>query len=262
MLKKILNERSKFDYYFREADGDTDDKVSVKVVPKDNSGTDYNDDTTNVTVRPRSNRGTDYNDDGEDSDNTTNASAGEPSTSDTNDNNDDNDTGNEPDTGDGDDYNDDDTGDNENDGDGDNGGDTGNEPDTGDGTDYTDDESQGDNDDDNTEDGTASDEQNGNQSDDTSKKYSLYIRYLRLYDMIDGFSEKIRAVVKDDPSQNAVINKVVDNLNDLHDGMYEYMTIKFMTATYVEAVIYFETVINCVRLNFELLRNNKINLKQ
>ena len=80
--------------------------------------------------------------------------------------------------------------------------------------------------------------------------------------MIDGFSEKIRAVVKDDPSQNAVINKVVDNLNDLHDGMYEYMTIKFMTATYVEAVIYFETVINCVRLNFELLRNNKINLKQ
>ena len=230
MLKKILNERSKFDYYFREADGDTDDKVSVKVVPKDNSGTDYNDDTTNVTVRPRSNRGTDYNDDGEDSDNTTNASAGEPSTSDTNDNNDDNDTGNEPDTGDG--------------------------------TDYTDDESQGDGDGDNTEDGTTGDEQNGNQSDDTSKKYSLYIRYLRLYDMIDGFSEKIRAVVKDDPSQNAVINKVVDNLNDLHDGMYEYMTIKFMTATYVEAVIYFETVINCVRLNFELLRNNKINLKQ
>ena len=81
-------------------------------------------------------------------------------------------------------------------------------------------------------------------------------------DETDGFSEKIRAVVKDDPSQNAVINKVVDNLNDLHDGMYEYMTIKFMTTTYVEAVIYFETVINCVRLNFELLRNNKINLKQ
>lgn len=260
MLKRILNETSKFDYYFREADGDEGDSVSVKVVPRENRGTDYNDDSTNVSVAPRANRGTDYNnDEGDTSSDNTDSSSEEPSTSndntdDTNDSGNDNnesDTGNEPDTGDGDDYNDDSSGES--------GDDTGNEPDTGDdGTDYNDDSESDDGED--TSDDT-SDESDG-QNQDNSKKYSLYLRYLKLYDMIDSFVEKIQAVIKDDPSQNAVINKVVDNLNDLHDGMYEYMTIKFMAATYVEAVIYFETVVNCIRLNFELLRNNKINLKQ
>lgn len=243
MIKKILNDVSKFDFYFREADGDEGDNISVKVVPRENRGTDYNDDTTNVTVTPRTNRGTDYTNDTED--NTENdAATEEPTDTETNDtdtantdttetetntetDNEDNDTVVEPDTGD-------------------------------DGTDYNDGV-----DDDNAE--TTDDTDTATDAVDDGerrKKYSLYLRYLKLYNMIDTFSEKIRNVVKDDASQNAVINKVVDNLNNLYDGMYEYMTIKFMNSSYMECVIYFETIINCIRLNFELLRNNKINLKQ
>lgn len=244
MIKKVLNEVSKFDFYFREADGDDgNDNVSVKVVPRENRGTDYNDDTTNVSVAPRTNRGTDYNN--ETDENTPDNDETEEPTDDTNttdtENNNENDT----------DVDTDDTND-----------DTVTEPDTGDdGTDYNDDDVDNTETDDNTEDNTEDNVDNNNDA-DRAKKYSLYLRYLKLYDMIDTFSEKIRTVVKDDSSQNAVINKVVDNLNDLYDGMYEYMTIKFMNASYMEAVIYFETVINCIRLNFELLRNNKINLKQ
>lgn len=246
MIKKVLNEVSKFDFYFREADGDDgNDNVSVKVVPRENRGTDYNDDTTNVSVAPRTNRGTDYNN--ETDENTPDNDETEEPTDDTNttdtDVETDTENNNENDT----DVDTDDTND-----------DTVTEPDTGDdGTDYNDDDVDNTETDDNTEDNV-----DNNNDADRAKKYSLYLRYLKLYDMIDTFSEKIRTVVKDDSSQNAVINKVVDNLNDLHDGMYEYMTIKFMNASYMEAVIYFETVINCIRLNFELLRNNKINLKQ
>lgn len=241
MIKKVLNEMSKFDFYFREADGDEDgDNVSVKVVPRENRGTDYNDDTTNVSVAPRTNRGTDYNNDPDD--NTPNDGETEEPTDTNNTTNDDTEV--DPDA--------------ENDTDGGTD-DTVTEPDTGDGgTDYTDDEDV-----DNTEtDDNTEDNVDTTNDADRAKKYSLYLRYLKLYDMINTFSEKIRNVVKDDASQNAVINKVVDNLNDLYDGMYEYMTIKFMNSSYMEAVIYFETVINCIRLNFELLRNNKINLKQ
>ena len=246
MIKKVLNEVSKFDFYFREADGDDgNDNVSVKVVPRENRGTDYNDDTTNVSVAPRTNRGTDYNN--ETDENTPDNDETEEPTDDTNttdtDVETDTENNNENDT----DVDTDDTND-----------DTVTEPDTGDdGTDYNDDDVDNTETDDNTEDNVDND-----NDADRAKKYSLYLRYLKLYDMIDTFSEKIRTVVKDDSSQNAVINKVVDNLNDLYDGMYEYMTIKFMNASYMEAVIYFETVINCIRLNFELLRNNKINLKQ
>ena len=60
MLKKFLNPVSPYEKYFKEADGDENDQVSVTVAPRQNRGTDYSDDSNNVTVAPRSNRGTDY----------------------------------------------------------------------------------------------------------------------------------------------------------------------------------------------------------
>lgn len=257
MLKKILNEVSKFDLYFREAEEDEGGNVEVKVAPRANRGTDYSDETTKVNAAPRNNRGTDYTED----DDTAN---------DTETNTDNNDTENQPDDNTEDnaeDYTDDedntdDTGNDDNTDDTsneDNADDTGNEPDTGEAEDYTDDSS----------DDTQQDNTSDNQTDDTPtpsaddrKKYNLYLRFLKLIDMIDSFTDKLRNIVKDDPVQNAVLSKVVDNLTELHDTMYEYMTVKFITAKYVEALIYFETIISVVKLNFELIRNNKINLKQ
>ena len=239
MLKKILNEVSKFDLYFREAEEDEGGNVEVKVAPRANRGTDYSDETTRVNAAPRNNRGTDYTED----DDTPN---------DTETNTDSTDTENQPD--DNTEDNAEDYTDNE-----DNTDDTGNEPDTGEAEDYTNDSS----------DDTQQDNTSDNQTDDTAtpsaddrKKYNLYLRFLKLIDMIDSFTDKLRNIVKDDPVQNAVLSKVVDNLTELHDTMYEYMTVKFITAKYVEALIYFETTISIVKLNFELIRNNKINLKQ
>ena len=100
------------------------------------------------------------------------------------------------------------------------------------------------------------------QSADDRKKYNLYTRFLKVYAMINSFNDKIKNIVKDDPVQNAVLNRVSDNLDELYETMYEYMTVKFVTAKYIEAMIFFETVLGCIRLNFELIRNNKINLKQ
>ena len=249
MLKKILNEVSKFDLYFREAEEDEGGNVEVKVAPRANRGTDYSDETTRVNAAPRNNRGTDYTED----DDTPNDTETNTDNADTENQPDDNTEDNAEDYTDNED-NTDDTG-NEADTDDD----TGNEPDTGEAEDYTNDSS----------DDTQQDNTSDNQTDDASapsaddrKKYNLYLRFLKLIDMIDSFTDKLRNVVKDDPVQNAVLSKVVDNLTELHDTMYEYMTVKFITAKYVEALIYFETTISVVKLNFELIRNNKINLKQ
>ena len=249
MLKKILNEVSKFDLYFREAEEDEGGNVEVKVAPRANRGTDYSDETTRVNAAPRNNRGTDYTED----DDTPNDTETNTDNADTENQPDDNTEDNAEDYTDNED-NTDDTG-NEADTDDD----TGNEPDTGEAEDYTNDSS----------DDTQQDNTSDNQTDDASapsaddrKKYNLYLRFLKLIDMIDSFTDKLRNIVKDDPVQNAVLSKVVDNLTELHDTMYEYMTVKFITAKYVEALIYFETIISVVKLNFELIRNNKINLKQ
>ena len=273
MLKKILRDKSAFERYFKEADDD-EDKVSVTVAPRRNRGTDYGDDTNNIRVVPHQRRGTDYgdgmNNDGIDdaSNNIEDVSTdpnntGEPS--------EENEPVSEPDLGEGGtDYGADDTGDDggiEEDEDMGDKGDTAGGPDLGDGgTDYGDDTG------DSGEDGDASETseetpsenspENPEDADERLKKYHMYKRYMNLYNIIDTFIEKLRNIVKSNAVENAVIKRVYNNLTDVHTNMFDYMTIKFKKASYVEVLIYFETVISIVRLNFELIRNNKINLKQ
>lgn len=258
MIKKIAIQRSSFERYFMEADGEDDTKVSVTVAPRKNRGTDYGseEDGTNVTVAPRANRGTDYGADDDDG-NEDEAPTDEPDGGKE-------DTPGGPDTGDdGSDYTDDGDGEDDDgaaadDTTGDEDADDG--PDTGDdGTDYTDDGDDGEEGDGGEEDGDGDDADN-KPSEEDIKKYNMYRRYLRLYRVIESIIEKIRDVVKNDAAKNAVIKRVTSTLTDLNQNMFDFMTVKYSTASYVAIKVYFETVIATVRLNFELLKNNRINL--
>jgi hypothetical protein len=287
MLKKIYTQDDAFNRYFREAEGD-DDTVSVTVAPRANRGTDYNDDTTKVNVSPRNNRGTDYS-----ADDTQNADNPTDDTDNANDNTNDNTTepndndnpadANEPASDEATDYSSDNADDNadttqDEETTGDEGGDdeetTGDEggddedvpdgPDTGDdGTDYT---STGD--DEGSEDDTGNDEESsenetsGEDTKEKENKFYMYKRYMYLYNTLDGFIDKIQLIVKDDVTQNAVLKTVTNNLIDLKQNMFDYMTLRYKSASYIQILLYFETAISIIKLNFELLRNNKINLKQ
>lgn len=265
MLKKFTNPTTPFAMYFKEADGDDTDSVSVTVAPRQNRGTDYNDDSNTVTVGPRNNRGTDYSqaDDAED-DTADDTPPDEPA---------DDAPPAEPDTGDDEatDYSDDgDDPDADPDATGDEGADgdeeaAPDEPDTGGegAEDYTDDSGTDGGDDTAADDGSG--EGNGptpEEQAENNKKYHMYKRFMHLYNLLEVFIDKSRNIVKPDASQNAVIKTFANNLTDLYENMFDFMTIRYKSSSYVQILIYFETIISTVRLNFELLKNNKINLKQ
>lgn len=258
MLKKFQTPISTFEKYFREAD-DNEDQVSVTVAPRKNRGTDYGDDSTNVRVAPRNNRGTDYSSDDE-------QEQEDKTQPEEQDNEPEDYSSTEP-------YNQDDQPQEQQE-ENEDGSDDQEEqntdgPNLGDGED---DYSSSDNTSDESGDENSDEEQNdSDNSDDTQseedknealKKYHLYKRFLHLYNIIESFIEKIRNVVKSDSTQNAVIKTVTNSLTDLTENMFDFMTIRYKSASYVQVLIYFETVISIVKLNFELLRNNKINLKQ
>lgn len=248
MIKKIPNVSLSYYKYFVEAD-DEEETVSVKVAPRKNRGTDYADDTTNIKVSPDETEGdaTDYGTEDDAMDDTT---PEEDTTDDI--------ATDGPDTGDdGTDYGADDggeeTGAETEDGDAEGGPDTG---DDGEATDYSaDGDTEGD-----TE--TTDDTDNTTDDVDKRKKYNIYKRYLNIYEMTNNFLEKLRSIVTSNPVDNSVIKVVINNFNDLRDNMYDYMTIRFKDESYVQILIYFETIISIIKLNFELLRNNHINLKQ
>ncbi len=269
MLKKFSNPMSPFAMYFKEAPGDENDNVSVTVAPRKNRGTEYDNDTNAITVGPRTNRGADYTQ--EDEPEPQNEPA--PATDDTPE-----ETPTEPDTGDdeGTDYSaDGDAEDNPEEGDeapaeggeeGDEGadGDAPDEPDTG-GDEATDYSADGDDEgtpDEGGDDGGGNEEQSEEDKVEANKKYHMYKRFMHLYNLLEVFIEKCRNIVKPDASQNAVIKTVANNLTDLYDNLFDYMTIKYKSATYIQVLLYFETAISVIQLNFELLKNNKINLKQ
>ena len=270
MLKKFSNEISSFMRYIKEADGD--DQVSVTVAPRQNRGTDYSDDSNNVNVPPRANRGTDYSADTADDEPAADTDQGNQDAGD--------DTPAEPDTGDdGTDYSNDDNADNPDEGNEENNddppaqdeggededqGDAPAEPDTGDGgTDYSSDNGGDDAGGEDTGNEENSEDSGSNESDDEKlKKYHMYTRFVHLYNILNSMIEKCKNVVKPDAIQNAVIKTVINNLSDVYDNMFDFMTIKYKSSTYVQILFYYETVISVVQLNFELLRNNHINLKQ
>lgn len=280
MIEAVPIKRSLFNSYMFEAPGDDDEggNVSVSVAPRANRGTDYGDDTVKATVRPTAARGaTDYGADYDASDDAPaddTADAGDDTatdysadddtvTDDTRDEGGDDDADTATDYGadDGDDAGDtgDESGDDADpDAEGDGGDDTDSPTDYG-ADDAGGDDSSGDSGDDS---GDSNNSGNGTNKGEALRKFHMYARFQHLYNVIETFIEKLRDVVKDDPAQNAVIKRVTTNFDNLHDNLYDFMMVKFSRASYVELLVYMEQAVAICKLNFELLKNNRIELKQ
>lgn len=280
MIEAVPIKRSLFNSYMFEAPGDDDEggNVSVTVAPRANRGNDYGDDTVRATVRPTASRGaTDYgadDDAGDDAPADDTADAGDDTatdysadddtaTDDTGDEGGDDDADTATDYGadDGDDAGD--TGDESgNDADSDAEGDGGDDTDSP--TDYGADDAGGDDssDDSGNDSGDSGNGGNNSNKGEALRKFHMYARFQHLYNVIETFIEKLRDIVKDDPAQNAVIKRVVTNFDNLHDNLYDFMMVKFARASYVELLVYMEQAVAICKLNFELLKNNRIELKQ
>lgn len=287
MIEKIPRQRSFFNQYMFEAPGD-DDKTTVSEEQR----------PRRIGGRPTTNRGnTDYgadndsdnddtptaqttNNEADDEDGPTDYGAEDNTPNDTDDTADDQTTTADDNNDSGDDASDDDTatdygaddGDDTDDNTSDDGGasDSGDEGDSGndsDGpTDYGSDGA-----DDNNSDNASSDSgnqsssgynDNGDSKGEALRKFHMYGRFTHLYEVIENINEKLRDIVKDDPTQNAVIKRVTGNFNTLHDNLYDFMMVRFQKSSYVELLIYMENALAIAKLNLELLRNNRIELKQ
>lgn len=127
-------------------------------------------------------------------------------------------------------------------------------------TDYTD-ETNPDNTDDTTSD-NPDDSQDGDNEDIQTQKYNLYREFMRLYSSIKRYISKLENTVKDDINGNMVIISVTKKLREIQDLIYEYLTVKFHSTEYSEALLYFHTCIETIELTFKLLKNNEIFIKQ
>ena len=153
--------------------------------------------------------------------------------------------------------------------DGDAGGDDA--PETGDDTNFADvagDETGTEDDEGNTDDANGDDAANQGTADEKSKpgaeydstrKYNLFKEYMSLYNACDNYISKLENILKDDTVQNQIIRTSVNNLRDIKDIIYDYMTIKYPINSYIQSLLFYQKMKVSIQLIFALLKNSKNN---
>lgn len=120
------------------------------------------------------------------------------------------------------------------------------------------DEGQGDDQTEQTDDTQNQDDEAAENDTQTNiRKYNLYRDYIKLYNSISSYIEKLEISRPDNIESNIVINSVLNKLHRAKDSLYEYMTIKYTDSSYLASLMFFQQAISVVRLCFSLIRNNK-----
>ena len=142
-------------------------------------------------------------------------------------------------------------------------------PETGDETDFADaaGDETGTEDDGTTDDGgdAAADQGNADEKAkpgveyDSTRKYNLFKEYMSLYNACDNYISKLENVLKDDTIQNQIIRTSVNNLRDIKDIIYDYMTIKYPINSYIQSLLFYQKMKVSIQLIFSLLKNSKNN---
>ena len=94
---------------------------------------------------------------------------------------------------------------------------------------------------------------------DSTRKYNLFKEYMSLYNACDNYISKLENILKDDTIQNQIIRTSVNNLRDIKDIIYDYMTIKYPINSYIQSLLFYQKMKVSIQLIFSLLKNSKNN---
>lgn len=105
-----------------------------------------------------------------------------------------------------------------------------------------------------TDDTTGGDEMKPGVEFDSTRKYNLFKEYMSLYNACENYISKLENILKDDTLQNQLIRICVNNLREIKDVLYDYMTIRYSINSYVQSLLFYQKMVVAVQLVFDLLR--------
>ncbi len=96
---------------------------------------------------------------------------------------------------------------------------------------------------------------------DSTRKYNLFKEYMSLYNATDNYISKLENVLKNDYEENQIIRISVNNLREIKDILFDYMTIRFQLNSYIQSLLFYQKMVVAVQLVFNLLKSisNKSN---
>lgn len=137
--------------------------------------------------------------------------------------------------------------------------DGGDEPVTDD-TDFSDDSGDGDSSDDGEDSSTddSTDDSGGEKpSDEQIRKYSLYKKFTRLNETLEGICDSLSSVMSDNSEINQKYKTVAQKLKELNQLLSEYMILKFASASYIQSMLFYQRSLAIIDINLNILKDLK-----
>lgn len=103
-------------------------------------------------------------------------------------------------------------------------------------------------------DGQASDDKKGPGIEyDSTRKYSLFLNYESLINALNNYITKLENNISDNMETNKIIKTAINKLREIKELCYDYVTMKFEAATYIQSLLFYQNAIIMVQSVFELL---------
>ena len=89
---------------------------------------------------------------------------------------------------------------------------------------------------------------------DSTRKYMLYLEFISLYNSCENYISKLETIIKDDIDENRAIQKCSNTLREIRNLLYDYMTIRFTSDSYVQSLLFYQKMIVSVQLVFKQIK--------
>ena len=124
-----------------------------------------------------------------------------------------------------------------------------------------------------TGDGAGGPQDPNSQDDDAIHKQMLFRRFMDLHESIEGFIKRLEESLNQDIDVNKNYSSVADKLKQLNEFIYDYMVVKFKTASYAKSMLFYQRSLATAHLAIAVLgdeiekfnkdtKNNKESKKQ
>lgn len=92
---------------------------------------------------------------------------------------------------------------------------------------------------------------------DSTRKYVLFQKYVELCNAIADYTERLDSITNDSYNTNQLIKIASNKLTEVYNVTYDYLTMKFELASYVQSLLFYQERIATVYKIFDLIKSSK-----
>lgn len=90
---------------------------------------------------------------------------------------------------------------------------------------------------------------------DSTRKYKLFLDFKELHSSVENYISNLEMEIRDDSQIMETIKTSIDRLKKTRDLLFDYMTLKFTSSTYIQNLLFYQKMYAVVVMIVDILSN-------